>query len=49
MIENLFIRLGWSEYQEYQDKKGFDENSHYDPLDDFYFISKEWYDSRRNH
>ena len=49
MEEDLFVRLGQPEYQEYMDYPGFTENSHYDPLDDFYFINKEWYDSRRDY
>ena len=48
MEKELYVRLGWPEYQECMDLQGFEENSHYDPIEDYYFIKKEWYDSRRN-
>nr|MBQ4455805.1 hypothetical protein [Clostridia bacterium] len=43
----LYIKLGWPEYQEYQEKEGFDENSEYSPESDSYFIYLDWYKANK--
>lgn len=48
MIEGIYIRLGWPEYQEYMELEGFDNNSVYDYYNNTYFIEKEWYEKVSN-
>lgn len=39
---NIYVKLGWPEYQTYQQFDGFDEHSHYCPEDEVYFIEQDW-------
>ncbi len=41
-MEGLYIRLGWPEYQEYQDKDGFKEHSQFCAETNEYFIEQDW-------
>lgn len=47
MEEELYVKLGWPEYQDFQKYEYFDEYAYYDPIHDVYFIEKEWYDSHK--
>ena len=41
-MENLYIRVGWPEYQEYQQYEDFNDHSFYDVENDQYFIERKW-------
>ena len=41
-MENLYVKLGWPEYQAYQQINDFDEHSHYCSDDDVFFIEQDW-------
>lgn len=41
-MANIYVKLGWPEYQAYQQFDGFDEHSHYCPEDEVYFIEQDW-------
>jgi len=43
MTKNLSVMVEWPEYQELTVEEGFEENSHYCPDIDAYFIDAEWY------
>ena len=42
IMTNIYVKLGWPEYQTYQQFDGFDEHSHYCPQDEVYFIEQQW-------
>lgn len=46
-MEGLYIRKGFPEYQEFQEKEGFKEHSCYCADTDEYFIEQDW--AFRNH
>lgn len=41
-MANIYVKLGWPEYQAYQQFDDFDEHSHYCPDDEIYFIEQQW-------
>lgn len=41
-MENIYVKLGWPEYQTYQKYDEFDEHAHYCSDDDLYFVEKDW-------
>lgn len=41
-MEDLYIRVGWPEYQEYQQCEGFDEHNFYDAVNNQCFIERKW-------
>lgn len=41
-MANIYVKLGWPEYQHYQQFDDFDEHSHYCPEDEVYFIEQQW-------
>ena len=40
----LYYKLGWPEYQQYQDKPFFDDHANYDPIEDVWFVEKKFLD-----
>lgn len=41
-MENIYVKLGWPEYQAYQQFDDFDEHAHYCAEDDICFIEQQW-------
>lgn len=41
-MEGLYIKVGSTEYPEYQKRGGFSKHSHYCAEDDCYFIEQDW-------
>ena len=41
-MEGLYIRVGWPDYQEYQEKEGFADHSKYCADTNEYFIEQDW-------
>ena len=42
IMANLYLKLGWPEYQEYQQYDDFDEHACYSPENECYFIEQDW-------
>ncbi len=41
-MEDLYIRVEWPEYQDYQQYDGFEEHNFYDAVNNQCFIEYEW-------
>lgn len=42
IMANLYLKLGWPEYQDYQQYDDFDEHACYSPENECYFIEQDW-------